>query len=134
MMRRASSDEPILPRSRQLRLLLQCREAKEVGLCEHIAFAFARDAGLRGIDVWYVARCATALADFAVARGGGELELRVVDAPRPALELQLRDRGGEIDAPPPTLLAARELMSEICLRSTATRTIVTARKWLRGNS
>jgi len=35
--------------------VLPCREPSDVARAEHVAFAFARDAGLRGVDAWYPA-------------------------------------------------------------------------------
>lgn len=41
---------PRPPLPKPLHLRLSCRDAGQVALCEHIAFAFARDAGLRATD------------------------------------------------------------------------------------
>jgi hypothetical protein len=130
-MRRVSAEEPLLQSARRLRLVLQCRERTEVSLCEHLAFAFARDAGLRGPDVWYVAACATVLATHGVDSGGGELELRVIESPKPAVELRLRHEG----AIPPDAAArvrtAREYVSEMITEWCAgVGTVIIARKWL----
>ena len=123
----------MLPVARQLRVVLQCRDEREDSMCEHIAFAFARDAGLRGIDVWFAAACATMLASHVVARGGGELELEVVEEPRPALELRATDEGAPLDGLSAELVAARRYASELRVGWHASvGAVVTARIWLHG--
>jgi hypothetical protein len=133
-MRRSRAEERLIPSARQLRLVLQCREPNDARLCESLTFAFAREAGLRGADVWYTAACAMALAGHAVERGGGELELRVVERPRPAVELRLRHGGPatvvqtELSA---RLQRARHYVSELHVEWHAVGgSMVTARKWL----
>lgn len=100
-------------------------------MCENLTFAFAREAGLRGADVWYTAACAMALAHHAVERGGGELELRVTERPRPSVELRLQHGGVVMTELPPRLQRARHYVSELFVEWQAVgRTMVTARKWL----
>jgi hypothetical protein len=121
--------------TRPQRLSLPCRDEREATQCEHIAFAFARDAGLRGLEVWHVAACAATLGEHLLARGGGELELRVVERPRPVLELRANDDGPPLDESAATLAAVRRYATE--LRVTwhpGTGSTVTARVWLRGSS
>jgi hypothetical protein len=65
------------------------------------------------------------------ARGGGEVELRVVDWPRPALELIATDDGPALDGFSAELAAARECASELRVAWHASAgSIVTARCWL----
>ena len=134
---RESSGEARLPSSaRSLRLVLQCREPRSIAYCEHIAFAFARDAGLRGVDVWFAAACASRLATHLVSRAaGGELELRVASRPRAALELVATDDGPPLDGFSTDLRAARDCAGELRVAWHAgTSSIVTARFWLRGHA
>ena len=129
-MTRSSYRERPLPVTKHLRLVLQCRDANEVALCEHLAFAFARDAGLRGVDVWYVATVAAELAHHALCRSGGELEVRVVASPRPAVELRARDQGPALTTLPVGIGALRQCMSELFIGAEGEGTVVVARKWL----
>jgi hypothetical protein len=132
-MRRAIHEDRLLPATSKLRLVLQCRDPGEVRLCEHIAFAFARDTGLRGADVWYVAACAAELAEHGCASGGGELELSVSDEPRAALEMRLVHSAPVVAATPARLHAARAYVSELFIEWHAgVGTVITARQWLRG--
>lgn len=134
-MSRATNEERLLPAASKLRLVLQCREPAEVRVCEHIAFAFARDAGLRGVEVWYVAACAHELAEHALASGGGELELSVDDSPRAAVVLRLRHDAPVVAATPPALHAARSYVSELAIEwRPGVGTVITARQWLRGSA
>lgn len=134
-MRRATQEDRLLPATSKLRLVLQCRDAGEVRLCEHLAFAFARDTGLRGADVWYVAACASELADHGRASGGGELELSVVEAPRAAIEMRLIHAAPVVAATPARLHAARAYVSELSIEWHAgVGTVIIARQWLCGNS
>jgi hypothetical protein len=117
------------------RLVLPCRDEREATTCEAIAFAFARDAGLRGIDVWHVAACAVTLGNHLLARGGGELELRVVDEPRPAIELRASDDGPPIGELTEPLRAAERYATELSVAShPSAGAVATARVWLRGNT
>lgn len=132
-MRGAICEEQLLPAASKLRLVLQCRDEAGVRACEDVAFAFARDTGLRGIDVWYVAACASALAGHAHDSGGGALELSVVEQPRPALTLRVHHDRAVAAATPPALHAARSYVDELAIEWYAGRgTLITARKWLRG--
>jgi hypothetical protein len=129
--REESSDERLILSGHRLRLVLQCRDPYEMRLCENLTFAFAREAGLRGADVWYAAACAMALSSHAVDRGGGQLELRVVDEPRAALELELRHGGAIQTELSPRLQRARHYVSELNVAWHAgSGAVVTARKWL----
>jgi hypothetical protein len=125
------SEKRLPPPGRKLRIVMQCRDAREVTLCENVAFAFARDAGLRALDVWYVAACAGALADQALACGGGELTLQVVDEPRVAIELRACHEGILPAELSPKLLEVRDHMSELRIewRASVGATFI-ARKWL----
>lgn len=118
------------------RLLLQCRDEREATMCEAIAFAFARDAGLRGIDVWHVAACAVTLGNHLLARGGGDLELRVVDEPRPAIELLASDDGPPIAELTEELRAATRYAAEVHVapEHAGRGAVATARVWLRGGN
>jgi len=70
-----------------------------------------------------------------VSRGAGELELRVVDWPRPALELIATDDGPALDGFPSELLAARDCASELRVAWHASAgSVVTARFWLSGHA
>lgn len=116
----------------RLRLVMQCRHEDEAALCEHLAFAFARDAGLRGIDVWYAAACTASLASHLLATGGGEVELGVSDEPRPAMEVRARCRGSLLAHTPPELRAAERYANELRIAWHAGHgTVITARRWLR---
>ncbi|HXU70008.1 MAG TPA: hypothetical protein VN947_11800 [Polyangia bacterium] len=125
-----------MAKPRPRRLLLQCRDEREATLCEAIAFAFARDAGLRGIDVWHVAACAVTLGNHLLARGGGDLELRVVDEPQPAIELLASDDGPPLAGLSEELRAATRYAAEVQLAPAHPRdgTIAVARVWLRGGN
>jgi hypothetical protein len=130
-MREQSGDVRGSSLARTLRLVLQVRDAGDVTRCEQLTFAFARDAGLRGESVCYAAACAARLAEHLVARGTGELELRVVDWPRAALEMTATDDGPALDGLTAELLAARRSASEMRIAWHATHgAIVTARCWL----
>jgi hypothetical protein len=132
-MSRATHEEPLLAAASRLRLVLPCRAPDEIRACEHLAFAFARDAGLRGVDVWYVAACASELANHALENGGGELELSVDAAPRAALVLRLRHAVPVLAATPIALHAARSYVSELSIEWRPQRgTVITARQWLHG--
>jgi hypothetical protein len=134
-MSRATHEGPLPPTASKLRLVLQCREPGEVRACEHIAFAFARDAGLRGVDVWYVAACASELANHALQSGGGELELTVGETPRAALVLRLRHAAPVLAATPVALHLARSYVSELLIEWQPQRgTVITARRWLSDGS
>jgi hypothetical protein len=134
-LRRATQEDRLLSATSKLRLVLQCRDPGEVRLCEHIAFAFARDTGLRGADVWYVAACAAELAEHGRASGGGELELSVVDEPRAALEMRLIHAAPIVAATPARLDAARAYVSELSIEwYSGVGTVIIARQWLRGNT
>jgi len=87
-----------------MRLVLKCRDAREAATCQHIAFAYARDVGLHGLRALHVATCAASLGEHALARGGGTLELFVVESPRRALQLRARYPGPGEDVLPPNLL------------------------------
>jgi hypothetical protein len=132
-MQERSGDVGRSTRARPPRLVLPCREPSDVARAEHVAFAFARDAGLRGVDAWYPASGAAMLAAHLVSRGGdGELELRVVAAPRPALELIATDEGAPLEGFSPELVAARGYASELRVSwHAAAGSIVTARFWIR---
>ena len=134
-MRQGTDEERLLMGVRRLRLVLQCRDTREVRLCEHLAFAYARDAGLRGLDVFYVGACASVLAEHAVSSGGGALTLSVVSAARDALELQLMHDTLLSAATPRELHVARSYVDELDVaRGDDGGSVIVARKWLRGNS
>jgi len=131
-MPRGSGEQRLLQSARHLRLVLKSREPNDIATCEHLTFAFARDAGLRGVDVWFAGACAAMLATHLAARGGGELELRVADWPRPALELIATDDGVALDGFSEALIAARDCASELRVAwHVSAGSIVTARFWLR---
>jgi hypothetical protein len=124
-------EERLLQSARHLRIVLQCRDTSEATLSENLAFAFARDAGLRGIEVWYVAACASWLARHLVMRGGGELEMRVADAPRLALELRATDDGPPLETYAAELRQAQRYADDLRVGwHVSAGSIVTARKWL----
>lgn len=134
-MGRGNGEERTTAATRTRRLVLQCRDEREATLCEDLAFAFARDAGLRGLDVWHVAACAVTLGNHLLARGGGELELRVVEHPRPAIELRACDDGPPVGELTEALQAAQRYAAELqVLWHPGAGAIATARVWLRGNS
>jgi len=134
-MREPRGEERLLLSARRLRLVLQCREGKDIVHIENITFAFARDAGLRGVDIWLASACAALLARHVEARGGGELELRVAEEPRAALELIARDDGPALDGLSAGLLAARDCASQLRVAwHVSAGSIVTARFWLRGHA
>ncbi len=134
-MRDRTGEGEVAQLPRQLRVVLQCRDDREVAICEHIAFAFARDAGLRGVDVWFAAACATMLATHVAARGGGDVELSVVDWPRPAIEMRASDDGAPLDGYTAELHAARRYASELRVAwHVAAGSLITARLWLRAHS
>jgi hypothetical protein len=128
-------EERLLPTVRQLRIVMPCRDGGEAALSEHVAFAFARDAGLRGVDVWFAAACVSLLAVHVVRRGGGEIELRVVDAPRPALEVRATDDGPALEDYSSQLREARRYASELRIGwHVSSGSAVTARFWLDADS
>jgi hypothetical protein len=132
---RAIGAEWALHSARQLRLVLQCRELQDRTLCENLAFAFARDAGLRGLDVWCAAACAVSLASHALACGGGEVELSIVDEPRPALQMIARCGAPSLGATPPGLRAAEQYADELRIEWVPRiGSVITAHRWLRGRS
>jgi hypothetical protein len=110
---------------------LKCRDQHELQLCDAIAFAFARDAGLPPLDVWYVAACAVSLGSHALVCGGGELELSVVDEPRPAVQLRARCGVQSIGVTPPELHAAERYADELeIMWLPEIGSLITARRWL----
>jgi hypothetical protein len=112
-------------------LVLQCRDLRERTLCENLAFAFARDAGLRGLDVWCAAACAVSLASHALLCGGGEVELSVVDEPRPALQMVARCGAPALGETPPELRAAEQYADELRIEWHArVGSVITARRWI----
>jgi hypothetical protein len=114
-----------------VRLVLQCRGTRDLTLCEDIAFAFARDAGLPPLEMWYVGACAFALASHVLERGGGELELSTVDVPRPALQLRALCAGPSLGAMPPALQDAERYANELDIVWRAgIGSTITARRWL----
>ncbi len=117
--------------ARRLRLVLQCRDLRERTLCENLAFAYARDAGLRGLDVWCAAACVVSLASHALARGGGEVELSVIDEPQPALQMIARCGAPTLGETPPELRAAAEYADELRIEWHArVGSVITALRWL----
>ena len=117
--------------ARFLRLVLQCREQRERTLCENLAFAFARDAGFRGVDVWCAAACVASLASHAIACGGGEIELSVVSDPEPALMMIARCTTLPLMGTPPELRAAAEYADELAIDwDPRAGSVVTALRWL----
>lgn len=134
-MRQGNELERLLQSARRLRLVLQCRDESEAALCEHLAFAFARDAGLRGLDMWYVAACAASLASHLLALGGGEVELSTRDQPRLALQVCARCAWPVLGETPPELRSAERYADELRITwHPGKGTQITALRWLRGNS
>jgi hypothetical protein len=95
----------VLPAGETMRLILKCNNPREAASCQHLAFAYARDVGLNGLNALQVAGCAARLAEHALARGGGRLELFVSETPRPMLQLRARHHDAEDAVLPPDLLA-----------------------------
>jgi hypothetical protein len=75
------------------------------------------------------------LANHLVTRGGGEVELRVIEWPRPALELRATDDGPPLDGFTTELCAARRYANELRVGwHVSAGALITARLWLRGES
>jgi hypothetical protein len=95
----------VLAVGESMRLTLRCNSEREAASCQHLAFAYARDVGLDGLKALQVAGCAARLAEQALVRGGGRLELSVSETPRPMLQLRARHHEAEDAVLPPDLIA-----------------------------